>query len=437
MKNRIFKTIKYLLISVLLVVLYCDSTTIFVCAKNLSPTDSGWKLQWSDEFDGKELNEKVWTYDIGTGFWGWVNGELQTYTKRKKNVKLKNGKLVIHAYKESYGSSNYTSGRIKTMNKKAFTYGKIEARLKVKKGNQSGVWPAFWMMGNDGRPWPSCGELDIMEHANDRDYASGAIHWTARGSNMMYSGMFNDHVYKYPGGKSRGINAWHKYGIVWGANHIDWYVDNEIYFSADIRDSNSDAFRKDQYFLLNLAIGSKETGYTGFTGPKKNFKNATMYVDYVRVYQNKNKSYTKPKPKKIVESDQLDTFAAQINKKDEKVKVRSFVEPEIDGRSISSYGMVFGIKSFNGKDDTGITENDMTLENDDGYFQIFKSSAQDLENLELQKSQTATYYNTDLEFLDGLKKHKNEIIWARPYTIMGDGQYIYGKVKEIDISKLD
>ena len=99
--------------------------------------------------------------------------------------------------------------------------------------------------------------------------------------------------------------------------------------------------------------------------------------------------------------------------------------------------MVFGIKSFNGKDDTGITENDMTLENDDGYFQVFKSSAQDLENLELQKSQTATYYNTDLEFLDGLKKHKNEIIWARPYTIMGDGQYIYGKVKEIDISKLD
>ena len=82
--------IKYLLISLLLVVLYFCGATFIVHAKNLSPSDKGWKLQWSDEFSAKKLDEKVWTYDTGTGNWGWGNGELETYTDREKNVKLKN-----------------------------------------------------------------------------------------------------------------------------------------------------------------------------------------------------------------------------------------------------------------------------------------------------------------------------------------------------------
>ncbi len=434
--SKVLSKIKKILIVDLLVVLFLCSATFIIHAKNLKPTDKGWKLQWSDEFSGKELNEKVWTYDIGVGSYGWGNNELETYTDKKENVRLEKGKLVIHAMKQRHAYANYTSGRIKTMYKKYFKYGKIEARIKVAKGNQSGVWPAFWMMGNDGKPWPECGELDVMEHANDRPYASGAIHWMAHGNNMMYSGMFNGHVYEYPGGKSKGINAWHTYGIVWGANHIDWYVDNNIYYSADIRDSNADAFRKDQYFLLNLAIGSKDTGYTGFTGPKKSFKDATMYVDYVRVYQNKDKSYTKPKPEKIVVSNKMDTFALQLNKKDAAVRIRSFVEPKIGKRTISSNGLVLGVKSFNGNDDTGITGDDLRVDSEDGYIETFQNESEDLVNLELQKSQSATYYNTDMSFLDGLKAHSKEKFLVRPYAIMEDGQYLYGEVKVIDIAKL-
>ena len=416
--------------------LFLCSTTFIVGAKNLSPKDKGWKLQWSDEFNGKELNEDVWTYDIGTGFSGWGNNELQSYTDRKKNVRVKNGKLIIHAMKEKYGFSDYTSGRLKTMYKKAFKYGKIEARFKVAKGNQNAVWPAFWMMGNDGRPWPACGELDIMEHANDRDYASGAIHWKSKGYDMMYSGMFNGHVYKYPGGERKGINKWHTYGIVWGANHIDWYVDDNVYFSTEIRDSVADAFRKEQYFLLNVAISSENTGYTGFTPPRKNFKDATMYVDYVRVYQNEDKSYTKPAPEKIVESDKLDTFALQFNKKDAAVRIRSFVESEIKGHPISSYGIILGLKSFKGSDDTGITGDDLRVDNDGGYIKVFANESEDVDNLELQKNDKATYYNTDMIFLDGLKKHEKAIYYVRPFTIMDDGQYLYGKTKIIDIKEL-
>ena len=434
---EVLRKTKYLLITSILVALFLSSATFIVRAKDLSPTDKGWKLKWSDEFNGKELNEDNWTYDIGTGYSGWGNNELQSYTDRKENVRLKNGKLIIHAMKQHYGMSDYTSGRLKTMYKKAFKYGKIEARFKVVKGNQSGVWPAFWMMGNDGLPWPTCGELDIMEHANDRDYASGAIHWMSHDSNMMWSGMFNGHVYKYPGGLKKGINAWHTYGIVWGANHIDWYVDNHIYFSADIRDSNAAAFRKEHYFLLNLAIGSDQTGYTGFTGPKKNFKDATMYVDYVRVYENKDKSYTKPALRKIVESDKLDTFAIQFNKKDAAVRIRSYVEPNINGHTISTNGIILGLKSFKGTDDTGITADDLNVDNDKGYVKVFQNEEEDIENLELQKHTSATYYNTDMIFWDGLKKHAKAKYYVRPYTIMDDGQYLYGAVKEIDINKLN
>ena len=137
---------------ILVVALLLSSATFTVQAKNLKPTDSGWKLKWSDEFNGKSLNEDVWTYDIGTGFSGWGNNELESYTDRKENVRVKNGKLIIHAKKEKYGLSDYTSGRLKSTNKKNFKYGKIEARMKVVGGNQSGVWPAFWMMGDDSLP---------------------------------------------------------------------------------------------------------------------------------------------------------------------------------------------------------------------------------------------------------------------------------------------
>ena len=430
------KTASKIISLIIAVALLISSATFSVKAGNLKPTDKGWKLQWSEEFDGKSLNDDVWTYDIGTGFSGWGNNELESYTDRPKNIRLKDGKLVIRALKEKYGSVDYTSARIKTMYKKAFKYGKIEARFKVENGNQSGVWPAFWMMGNDGLPWPNCGELDIMEHANDRDYASGAIHWMSPDTSMMWSGMFNGKIYTYPGGLKNGINKWHTYGIVWGANHIDWYVDNHVYFAADIRDSNAEAFRKEHYFLLNLAIGSNQTGYTGFTGPLKNFKNATMYVDYVRVYQNKDKSYTKPAPKKMVVSDKLDTFAFQINKKKSAVRIRSFVEPDIDGHTISTYGVILGMKSASGKVDTGISGRDLNVENDSDLIRVFQNESEDIENLELQKSDTATYYNTDMIFEDGWKKYKNSKFLVRPYTIMDDGQYLYGDVKEIDINKL-
>ena len=257
------------------------------CVKQVK-AESSWKLVWSDEFDGDSLNTDVWTRETGGS--GWGNNELQYYTDRTENSYVSDGTLKIVAKRENYSNCRFTSARLKTAGKKSFKYGRMEARIKVNGGNQDGVWPAFWMMGDDGTAWPWCGELDIMEHANSRNYVEGTIHWNAGGSsyntpyNHIYWGSYSVPAYYYYSDNNNGINGWHTYGVIWDENTIKWYVDNNIYLTAYLNDDNAYAFRKNHYFLLNLALGSNATGYTGNIAPNDSFQSATMEVDYVRAY---------------------------------------------------------------------------------------------------------------------------------------------------------
>ena len=125
----------------------------------------GRTLIWSDEFtqaDGTKPDSAKWGNDIGGS--GWGNNELQYYTNRTENARIENGHLVIEARAENFGGRNYTSARLLTKDKVSWTYGRIEARIKIPKGQ--GIWPAFWMLGaNIGSAgWPLCGEIDIMEN---------------------------------------------------------------------------------------------------------------------------------------------------------------------------------------------------------------------------------------------------------------------------------
>lgn len=259
-----------------------------------------WKLVWSDEFNGTSLDTSVWSYEIGNGNWGWGNGEVQYYTNRTDNVRVSDGNLQIIAKKENYGGQQYTSGRIISKGKKYFKYGKMEARIKVENGNQDGVWPAYWMMGenmNEGVGWPYCGEIDIMEHANSNNYVGGCLHWNTNGLKGDYShgsygsgfeGAERAFGY-YTDNENNGINGWHTYTLIWDANHMEWQLDGKTYLSQSITSNNAYCFQKEQFFLFNLAIGGKDTGYTNhITANPNTFKTTTMYVDYLRVYQKSN-----------------------------------------------------------------------------------------------------------------------------------------------------
>lgn len=247
-----------------------------------------WDLVWSDEFNGDKLDTNTWNYEIGNGDWGWGNGEVEYYTNREDNVKVSDGYLQIIAKRENYGGQKFTSGRITTKNKKTFLYGKMEARLKVENGNQDGVWPAFWMMGNNITQvgWPRCGEIDIMEHANSNNRVGGCLHWGINGSkdHGSYGSGEPGKDFVFKDNVNNGINGWHTYGLIWDAYHMEWQVDGVTYFEQRITNSNAYCFQKEQFFLFNLALGGTGTGYTGHKTPNDTYQTTTMWVDWLRVY---------------------------------------------------------------------------------------------------------------------------------------------------------
>ncbi|HEY0706746.1 MAG TPA: glycoside hydrolase family 16 protein, partial [Polyangia bacterium] len=136
------------------------------------------KMVWNDEFDGPmgaSVDKARWHHEIGP--WPF-NEELQSYTDSPRNIALDGqGNLVITALREAKDGVEYTSARIDTRSSLETTYGRIEARIKMPQGQ--GLWPAFWMLGNDReeKGWPECGEIDIMEFAGGSPTViTGSLH---------------------------------------------------------------------------------------------------------------------------------------------------------------------------------------------------------------------------------------------------------------------
>ncbi len=233
---------------------------------------TNWCLVWSDEFNGSSLDTSKWTAEIGTGVKGWGNNELEYYTDRSQNVTENGGNLVITALKESYGGMNYTSARIKTQGIKSFTYGKIEARIKLPSGQ--GIWPAFWMLGDNitSVNWPKCGELDIMERVNNNAFVNGTAHWDSNGQAD----------YGLTSG-SLDFSQFHTYSLEWDASYLRWFVDGTQFCEMYIQNGTggTEEFQKPFFLLLNLAVGGD---WPGSPNSSTVFP-AQMLVDYVRVYQ--------------------------------------------------------------------------------------------------------------------------------------------------------
>lgn len=230
-----------------------------------------WTLVWSDEFDGSSVNTANWSFDIGTGSSGWGNNELEYY--RQENATVSSGYLQITAKQESYGGMSYTSARMKTEGLVSVgPYGKIEARILAP--SFTGSWPAFWMLGNNFSSvgWPSCGEIDILEHVNTESVSYSAIHWLDNNSSQA----------DYSGSVSNDVTQWHVYSLEWDEQYLVWYLDGVEYFRADITNSinGTDEFHNSFFILLNLAVGGNWPGSTVDISALP----ATMYVDYVRVY---------------------------------------------------------------------------------------------------------------------------------------------------------
>ncbi|WP_246067712.1 family 16 glycosylhydrolase [Changchengzhania lutea] len=249
-------------------------------------------LVWADEFNesGKNaINATNWFHQTQLpGGGSWFNNEEQHYTNRIENSFVESGFLNIVAIKESFAdqgeTKQYTSARLNS--KYAFTYGRVDVRAKLPSGD--GTWPAIWTLGkninedggywdNQGfgtTSWPACGEIDIMEHGlGTVNHTSSALHTPSSSGNT--SNTASQEI-------SDVANNFHIYSVNWSPNQITFLVDGVGFYTYNPTNKNSDTwpFDKDQYILLNIAMG----GVAGTID--SNFTESSMVIDYVRVYQN-------------------------------------------------------------------------------------------------------------------------------------------------------
>ena len=236
-----------------------------------------WNLVWEDEFYGSTLDATKWSHQTGGG--GWGNNELQNYTDRTDNTSVLGGILQVIAKEEFFGGNDYTSARLRSIHKGDFTYGKIEASIKVPSGQ--GIWPAFWMMptSNTYGIWPSSGEIDIMEilgHQTNITY--GTAHYGNSFSDKSSSG----------GSFNAGTpisDAFHTFSVEWGPTEIKWSFDNFVIHTMNDTDADFSTylwpFNHDFHCILNVAVGGNWPGSPDGTTVFP----ATMEVDWVRVYQ--------------------------------------------------------------------------------------------------------------------------------------------------------
>jgi beta-glucanase (GH16 family) len=249
-------------------------------------------LVWSDEFDTNgAINATKWHHQTQLPAGGnWFNGEQQHYTNLLANSSANNGFLKIKAIKEVYTNQGvtkqYTSARLNS--KFAFQYGRVDVRAKIP--TNQGTWPAIWLLGKnineDGgffdtnfgtTSWPACGEIDMMEHGitsnEPPNYIQSAIHTPSSfGSTVNHGGTIASNL----------GNDFHVYSMNWSPFQITFLLDGVAYYTYNppVKNASTWPFDAEQYLLLNIAMG----GVAG-TIPAS-FTEASMEIDYVKVYQN-------------------------------------------------------------------------------------------------------------------------------------------------------
>ncbi len=208
-------------------------------------------MTWVEDFDGPvgaPVDPSTWGFEVGGH--GWGNAELQTYTDLTDNAGLDgHGNLAITVRRDARG--RYTSARLITKDRFGFRYGTVNARIRLPGGR--GIWPAFWMLGQDidAAGWPDCGEIDILENFGTDP---AAVHGTVHGPG--YAGRSG-----VTGSCDAGVDLaddFHDYAVRWEPGRISWLLDGHLYHEVAPADLPGPwVFDHDFYLLLNVAVGGR------------------------------------------------------------------------------------------------------------------------------------------------------------------------------------
>ena len=243
-----------------------------------------WNLVFTEDFN--EFNNLVWTKETHEA--GWVNNELQEYTEDGVSIDMDGDKTVLVLTAKRNGDKFY-SGRINSKGKKSFQYGKVEASIKLPK-TANGLWPAFWMMGDNDKEWPACGEIDIMEMGEkegiatntSETYINTAIHYgpNVEGHKQIFQTMNVEN--------SLQDGNYHIYSLERNENELIVRVDDILIkkFYIGAGSEQFEYFKDKFYFIFNLAVGGD---FPGITDPAlitalEDGESAQMFVDWVKIY---------------------------------------------------------------------------------------------------------------------------------------------------------
>lgn len=293
-------------------ILFALSAALAAPAVAAETAPDGWRLVWSDEFDGPHIDRTKWDFDVDC--WGGGNDERQCYTDSRRNASIRDGKLVISARKErssgpafplsqrgepgkanARATRDYTSARLVTRGKAAWTYGRIEVRAKLPGGQ--GTWPAIWMLpeANDYGTWAASGEIDILEAVNlgvTCAECPGGVENRILGT-LHFGGRWPDNRHKgeetaLPG----ALDDFHTFGIVWEKGRIRWTIDGRVFatqVAGDWSTVGSDdpvaPFDRPFHLILNLAVGGGLAEGRGLKGVDGRGYPKHMEIDWVRVWQ--------------------------------------------------------------------------------------------------------------------------------------------------------
>lgn len=251
-----------------------------------------------DEFDGGALDSTKWNV-VGPTF--WVNNEQQAYIDSDETIHFmpagevegaEDGVLVLQPrFREGFETptgrvADFVSGRINSRNRFDFTHGRAAARIRMP--DATGVWPAFWLLGNGG--WPETGEIDIMEYVGDPEWIGVAVHGPG------YSGE-TPIVNKFYFPPDEDATGWHVYAVEWTTDEILFLIDDRVAYRVSrpmIEHYGEWRFDTPKFLILNFALGGAypfktngiEEPYNGLpasTVDRIKAGEIAMYVDWVRV----------------------------------------------------------------------------------------------------------------------------------------------------------
>ena len=238
-----------------------DRVTFSRSASEASPHD--WRLVFDDEFDGTTLDQTKWNP---------ANWQAVSKFYDPNNVIVQDGMLRLRA------SAPNRSGMIQTLGKMTTTYGRIEASIRMPRGQ--GFWPAFWLRTPDTAQDDP--EIDILEmwetdrtdDLNDQYTISHNYHWTTSSGEKLSS-------HSWVRGSTDYTAGFHRFAVEWEPGVIRWYIDG-----VETKEFKSRFVADTPMFLIfSLQIGHAPwLGPEFAAGPTTPFP-SYMDIEYLRIYQ--------------------------------------------------------------------------------------------------------------------------------------------------------